>query len=67
MADKVEFELVSPERLLMSRAVEMVVVPGVEGDFGVLADVVYMSIGKFLRYLIMTSLLLWVFPGEFAP
>ena len=37
MADKVEFELVSPERLLMSRAVEMVVVPGVEGDFGVLA------------------------------
>ena len=37
MADKVEFELVSPERLLLSRAVEMVVVPGVEGDFGVLA------------------------------
>ncbi len=36
MADKVEFELVSPERLLLSRAVEMVVVPGVEGDFGVL-------------------------------
>lgn len=36
MADKVEFELVSPERLLLSRAVEMVVVPGEEGDFGVL-------------------------------
>lgn len=36
MADMVEFELVSPERLLMSEAVEMVVVPGVEGDFGVL-------------------------------
>ena len=36
MADKVEFELVSPERLLLSRAVEMVVVPGAEGDFGVL-------------------------------
>ena len=32
----VEFELVSPERLLMSEAVEMVVVPGAEGDFGVL-------------------------------
>ena len=36
MADTVEFELVSPERLLMSEPVEMVVVPGVEGDFGVL-------------------------------
>lgn len=36
MADKVEFELVSPERLLFSEPVQMVVVPGVEGDFGVL-------------------------------
>ena len=36
MADTVEFELVSPERLLMSGPVEMVVVPGSEGDFGVL-------------------------------
>ncbi len=36
MADKVQFELVSPERLLVSRAVEMVVIPGGEGDFGVL-------------------------------
>jgi F-type H+-transporting ATPase subunit epsilon len=36
MADLVQFELVSPERLLVSRAVEMVVVPGSEGDFGVL-------------------------------
>ena len=35
MADQVQFELVSPERLLVSRPVEMVVVPGVEGDFGV--------------------------------
>lgn len=34
--DKVEFELVSPERLLLSEPVEMVVVPGEEGDFGVL-------------------------------
>ncbi len=33
---KVRFELVSPERLLMSREVDMVVVPGSEGDFGVL-------------------------------
>ena len=36
MADTVEFELVSPERLLLSIPVEMVVVPGSEGDFGVL-------------------------------
>ena len=32
----IEFELVSPERLLKSEPVEMVVVPGTEGDFGVL-------------------------------
>ena len=32
----VEFELVSPEKLLKSEPVEMVVVPGTEGDFGVL-------------------------------
>jgi F-type H+-transporting ATPase subunit epsilon len=36
MADQFQFELVSPERLLASEPVEMVVVPGVEGDFGVL-------------------------------
>jgi F-type H+-transporting ATPase subunit epsilon len=36
MADKVQFELVSPERLLLAQAVDMVVVPGSEGDFGVL-------------------------------
>ncbi|MGH6630754.1 MAG: F0F1 ATP synthase subunit epsilon [Burkholderiales bacterium] len=34
--ERVEFELVSPERLLLSEAVEMVVVPGAEGEFGVL-------------------------------
>ncbi len=38
MADKINFELVSPQRLLMSEAVDMVVVPGTEGDFGVLAE-----------------------------
>lgn len=37
MADKLQFELVSPERLLLSEAVDMVTVPGKEGDFGVLA------------------------------
>jgi F-type H+-transporting ATPase subunit epsilon len=36
MADSVKFELVSPERLLFSADVESVVVPGTEGDFGVL-------------------------------
>jgi len=36
MADQVDFELVSPERLLLSATVDMVVVPGAEGDFGVL-------------------------------
>ncbi len=37
MADeRVEFELVTPEKLLLSRGVEMVVVPGADGDFGVL-------------------------------
>ena len=35
---KVEFELVSPERLLVSEPVDMVVVPGAEGDFGVLVQ-----------------------------
>jgi len=36
MAGQLTFELVSPERLLLSTDVEMVVVPGDEGDFGVL-------------------------------
>ena len=36
MADAVHFELVSPEHLVLSAEVGMVVVPGAEGDFGVL-------------------------------
>ena len=36
MPERVEFELVTPERLLFSEMVEMVVVPGTEGNFGVL-------------------------------
>lgn len=36
MAERLRFELVSPERLLLSEEVEMVVVPGAEGDFGAL-------------------------------
>ena len=37
MPDRFQFELVTPERLLVSTEVEMVVVPGTEGNFGVLA------------------------------
>ena len=36
MAD-LHFELVTPERLVRSDEVHMVVVPGVEGEFGVMA------------------------------
>ncbi len=37
MAATFNFELVTPERLLLSAAAEQVVVPGSEGDFAVLA------------------------------
>ena len=37
MNNKVDFELVSPENLLMSTQASMVVIPGTEGDFGILA------------------------------
>ena len=36
MAEEFSFELVSPEKLLLAEEVHMVVVPGAEGDFGVL-------------------------------
>lgn len=36
MADKILFDLVSPERLLLSEEAEMVTLPGTEGYFGVL-------------------------------
>jgi F-type H+-transporting ATPase subunit epsilon len=36
LADRIQLELVSPERLLLSEMVEMVVIPGSEGNFGVL-------------------------------
>lgn len=39
MADgKVNFELVAPERVLVRDDVDMVVIPGAEGDFGVLPE-----------------------------
>ncbi len=37
MADTFKFELVSPEKLLMSEDVQSVLVPGVEGEFTVFA------------------------------
>ncbi len=36
MADTFQFELVAPETLIYSDDIEFVVVPGAEGDFGVL-------------------------------
>ena len=36
MGDRTMFELVSPERLVISKEVSMVVVPGTDGFFGVL-------------------------------
>lgn len=38
MASKLSFSLVSPEREVFSGLVDQVDAPGVEGDFGVLAD-----------------------------
>ena len=38
MADKLSFALVSPERELFHGDVDQVVVPGTEGEFGVLAQ-----------------------------
>jgi F-type H+-transporting ATPase subunit epsilon len=38
MANQLQFDLVAPERLLLSEPVDMVIVPGVEGDFGALPD-----------------------------
>ena len=37
MADKIHFDLVSPEQKLLSEDVTMVTLPGTEGYFGVLA------------------------------
>lgn len=36
MADKIPFELVSPERLLLAETADMVTLPGTDGYFGVL-------------------------------
>ena len=36
MTDKISFDLVSPERLLLSEEAEMVTIPGTEGDMGIM-------------------------------
>ena len=38
MDDKLQFDLVSPERLVISERVDSVTIPGVEGDFGALPN-----------------------------
>jgi F-type H+-transporting ATPase subunit epsilon len=47
MADTIAFDLVSPERLLLSTDAEMVTVPGAEGYMGVMAG--HMSLVSTLR------------------
>jgi ATP synthase, F1 epsilon subunit (delta in mitochondria) len=37
MADKITFDLVSPEQLLLSEETDIVTVPGTEGELGVMA------------------------------
>jgi len=36
MAEKLSFDLVSPERLLLSEQVDLVTVPGADGDMGIM-------------------------------
>jgi F-type H+-transporting ATPase subunit epsilon len=44
---KINFDLVSPERLLLSQAVDMVTIPGSEGHMGVMAG--HMALVSTLR------------------
>ncbi len=49
MTEKVPFELVTPERVVFAEEADMVVVPGGDGDFGVLpghADVLGQGAGE---------------------
>lgn len=38
MADKIQLEVITPEKLALREAVDEVVVPGVSGEFGILPD-----------------------------
>lgn len=47
MTDKITFDLVSPEKLLLSTTADMVTLPGSDGDMGVMAG--HMSLISTLR------------------
>lgn len=47
MTDKITFDLVSPEKLLLSTTADMVTIPGADGDMGVMAG--HMSLISTLR------------------
>ncbi len=47
MAEKIHFDLVSPEKLLLSQPADMVTVPGTEGYMGVMAG--HMALVSALR------------------
>lgn len=55
MAGKILLEVVTPDRLLLSREVDMVIAPGTEGEFGVLPGHAHflstLKIGE-LRYMV---------------
>ena len=38
MKNKIKFELITPSKILLDQDVEMVVIPGIEGYFGVLPE-----------------------------
>lgn len=52
MTDKITFDLVSPEKLVLSTSADMVTLPGADGDMGVMAG--HMSLISTLRPGIVT-------------
>jgi len=60
MAGQLQFDLVSPERLLLSEPVDQVIVPGVEGDFAALPE--HMNLISLMR-----PGVLYVYKGGSAP
>jgi F-type H+-transporting ATPase subunit epsilon len=69
MASKIHFELVTPERLLVSEEVDEVIAPGFRGEFGVLPEHTYylttLSIGV-MRYRIGNETFKIAVGGGFA-
>ena len=62
MTDKISFDLVSPERLLLSEDAEMVTIPGAEGEMGVMAG--HMSLISTLKPGIIDAKLPWPRPEK---